>query len=360
MTDEKEEFPFALPEDFAPLPNEPRAFSSEQMVACEACLRANPPTRLNCLYCGATLPVTADSAALWRPTLKPLEDWESGYNVVVWPQGGGGEDADASALEEASALLRIEAGLLQEILAAGRALPLARAASIEEAQLIERRLAALNFKVETLSDELLAVERLPPQRIRKIELGREALEGWTMGRDEALRMPWAQVLLFVAGRIFTRRVEVEERPGNFKRGAEITGAREIFADEAVLDIFASGAAAEDVGGWRIMADKFDYSSLGERKKSLLARDNFVSLTKLLREHAPQARFDDEYGNVRQLLNAAWAPAERTMSGGVRRARPGRLNTEAVTITTNEAQFTRYARLCYQLALRHQKSATPDR
>ena len=357
MTDEKEEFPFALHDDPAPLQNEARPFSSEQMVACEACLRANPPTRLNCLYCGAPLPTTEARAALWRPSLKPLDDWESGYNVVLWPQPAGAAGADAAALEEASALLRIEAVRLQEILAAGRALPVARAASREEAELIERRLRTLHFKVEALSDEELAIESAPPKRIRNIELTAEELAGWTVGRDEPLVMRWSDILLFVAGRILTRRVEVEERPGNLKRGAEVTDAREIFADEAVLDIFISNAARDGgEGGWRITADKFDYSSLGERK-GLLARDNFVLLTSVLCEHAPQARFDDEYKHVRQLLNTAWAPAERKMSGGLRRARPGRLNTEAVTIATNEAQFTRYARLCYHLASRRGAVAT---
>ena len=357
MTDEKEDFPFALPEDFAPARNEPRPFSSEQMVACEACLRANPPTRRNCLYCGASLPTNEASAALLRPTLKPLEDWESGYNVVLSPRRGGG-DVDAAALEEASTLLRIDAGLLREILAADCALPVARAASAEDARLIERRLSALDFSAEILSDEVLGIEHAPPKRIRKIELGREALEGWTVGRDAPLTLHWADILLFVAGRISTRRVEVEERTGALRRGSEVTDAREIFADETVLDVFASTGAPDSAGGWRITADKFDYSCLGERK-SLLARDNFVLLTDVLRARAPQAAFDDEYRNVRQLLNAAWAPAERTTSGGLRRARPGRLNTEAVTIATNEAQFTRYARLRYQHALRRE-GATPDR
>ena len=33
----------------------PRSFSPAEMVTCEACLRANPPTRPSCLYCGERL-----------------------------------------------------------------------------------------------------------------------------------------------------------------------------------------------------------------------------------------------------------------------------------------------------------------
>jgi hypothetical protein len=51
-----------------------------------------------------------------------------------------------------------------------------------------------------------------------------------------------------------------------------------------------------------------------------------------------------------LLAAAWPPSERTGSG-LRRERTGRLNTESVTTISNETQFTRYARLRLQLALR---------
>ena len=49
--------------------------------------------------------------------------------------------------------------------------------------------------------------------------------------------------------------------------------------------------------------------------------------------------------------AAWPPAEHTESLGLRRERPGRFNTEAATVVTNEAQFTRYSRLRRRLALR---------
>src|SRR4051812_28827722 len=56
-----------------------RRFEPGELVACDKCLRANAPTRMNCLYCGAPLPVTERSAALRRPSLRKLEEWEQGF-----------------------------------------------------------------------------------------------------------------------------------------------------------------------------------------------------------------------------------------------------------------------------------------
>src|SRR5688500_2575287 len=72
-----------------------RRFTAEELIACEKCARANAPTRMNCLYCGALLPVTEQRAELVRPTLKKLEEWEQGINVVLLPRGEGQIQPDA-------------------------------------------------------------------------------------------------------------------------------------------------------------------------------------------------------------------------------------------------------------------------
>ena len=77
---------------------------------------------------------------------------------------------------------------------------------------------------------------------------------------------------------------------------------------------------------------------------MLAAENFVRLTSLLRARSPRARFDDSYVRLRQLLKFAWPPAERAVSAGLRRARPGVLRAGAATVVSNEQQFTRYGRL----------------
>ena len=320
----------------------PRRFEPAELVACDACLRANAPTRMNCLYCGAPLPADGRGAAMRRPALRKLEEWERGFNVVLHPPAS---EPAPETLEEVAALLRLEASRLAEIVAAGLALPVARASTGEEAALIVSRLGALGLASEVFADEELA--RTPP-RVRALKLEVGALAFVHGAEGEPARAAWEDLALMVTGRVVERRVEFEERPGKLGvGGARLVEARETAVDEAVLDIYT---ADEGAAGFRIMADGFDYSCLGEAK-ALLARENFVRLVGALRARATRAAFDDAYTRLRAPLSAVWPPAERTESGGLRRDRPGRLNTESVTVVSNESQFTRYARLRRRLALR---------
>ena len=332
--------------DLAQEPSEasaaPRRFTVEELVACDECARANAPTRMNCLYCGARLPVTEQNAALRRPVLKKLEEWERGFNVVMLPRARA--ELSPEEIAEAASLLRLDASRLTEMIESRRALPLARTSSTEEAELISKRLGALGLAVEVFADEVLSKQ---PARVRALALDDDALVCQEGPDAEPRRLRWSEIALFVTGRVVTKRVEVAERQAKLSNRSRIVEARELATDEAVLDIYAIDETEE---GFRVMADGFDYSCLGAAKR-LLARDNFNALVEALRERAPHAAFDDEYARLRGLLSAAWPPSERTGSLGVRRERAGRYNTEAVTTVSNETQFTRYARLRRVLALR---------
>lgn len=347
MSNEDEELP--LWDEDAKLAPAPRAFAPAEMVACEECLRANPPTRMNCLYCGAALPATAPTAGgdLRRPTLRPLETWEQGFNVVLLPRGAG--ELSVDSLTEAAALLRLEAGQLREMAAAGAHLPLARAATRDEAALVDAKLRALGWQVEIVSDEELGVETGAPKRIRKLELDPDALAGWTSAEGACVRVEWDSVTLLVAGRIARKRIEVEERRGGRRtRGAEsdVVETREFHDDESALDLYLAGSLVN----WRIMAENFDYTCLGAAK-SLTAAENFKRLVETLGRRAPRAAYDDSYRSVRHHLKFAWPLAEQTEAGNLKRIRPGRYNAEAVTNVTNETQFTRYGRLLQYFRLR---------
>ncbi len=318
-----------------------RGFAPEQLVACGRCSRTNAPTRMNCLYCGAALPRTEERAALLRPTLRKLEEWEEGFNVVLLP--GPTQPAASDKLGDAASLLKLEVAHLEGCLAAGRALPVARTAS-EEAELIIKRLGALGLAAEVFGDEALGFE-VPQRRVRALEFADDALVLWP-SRDEAPeRVPWPRVALLVKGRVTRRRLEVEERQGGFRRRGEIVESRELSTDEAALDLYAFEEG--DGAGWRLWADRLDYSCLGARK-SLTAGENFKTLTALLRERAAGAVYDEEYARLRPLLAPVWPPAEQNESQGIRRESVGRYNREAVTVISNEAQFTRYTRLLGRL------------
>ncbi|HEY0083308.1 MAG TPA: hypothetical protein VGB61_10990 [Pyrinomonadaceae bacterium] len=329
-----------------------RAFAPAEMVACEACLRANPPTRMNCLYCGAALPASATGDDLRRPTLRVLETWEQGFNVVLVPQASGEFGVDQ--LTEAATLLRLEAGQVREMTAAHAHLPLARTATRDEAALVERKLRALGWQVEIVADEDLCVETDAPKRIRKLEIGAGALTGRTSAEGEGSSVSWESVTLLVAGRIARKRIEVEERRGGGRRAAqgEVLETREFHEDESALDLYRAGS----IVNWRIMAENFDYSCLGAAK-SLTAAENFKRLAGLLRERAPRALYDDSYRGVRHYLKFAWPLAEQTGAGSLKRIRPGRYNAEAVTSMTNETQFTRYGRLLQHFRLRELSTPT---
>jgi hypothetical protein len=319
----------------------PRPFAHAEMVACDTCLRANAPTRMSCLYCGAALPANEQSAALRRPVLKKLEEWERGFNVVMLPRAAAGLKHDA--LEEAATLLRLDAGRLDEMVASGRALPLARASSEEEAELIVGRLGAQGLAAEVFSDEVLT---RAPVRVRALDFEEGALVCRPGPEAEPRTLPFDEIALLVTGRIVVRRVEVAERKRRFGGRTEMVEARELASDELVLDIYEAG----DGAGFRIMSGGFDYSCLGAGK-GLLVAENFSRLVATLRALAKSAAFDDDYTRLRPLLADAWPPGEHTASLGVRRESAGRVNTEAVTTVSNEAQFTRYARLLQSLAAR---------
>ncbi|MCU1267176.1 MAG: hypothetical protein JWM21_3494 [Acidobacteria bacterium] len=335
----KDDEKIAISADLSLPQTEPQGFTAEQMVRCEECLRANPPTRVECLYCGKALPLNETSAAFARPLLRPLEKWEKGYNCVLIKSPV--EELSDQSMAEAARLLRLAVADLTRIIQSARPMPVARAATQEEAALIERNLRALGLETIIVSDEALALEASPPRRLRTIEVLEDNLVLLPTS-GEGKTIAWSDINLILSGRLFIRQVETKERK---RRGAEkqILDARETMNDEAVLDIFAE---SHD-GGWRILANNFDFSCLGERK-ALLASENFTILTRLIRERAPQAEPDDSYHGLRRTLELVWPSEQQSSSLGWRRDRAGKYSTGEAAITSNETQFTRYSRLCHFL------------
>ena len=323
-------------------PTEPQGFAFNLMVRCDDCLRANPPTRVNCLYCGTTLPLTEASETFQKPALRKLEKWEQGFNNILRPVAN--DELDENLVSKAAALLRLEIDELRRILKAERPLPLARAATLDEASLIERKLAEIGLESVVVSDALLALGTAPPQRIRAFGVSEAQLVGYHLASGGVTCVAWSDISFVSVGRLFERQIEIRERKSK-RAEKELVDAREITKDEAVLDVYVEGYA----GSWRILANSFDFSCLEDRKK-LLVVENFSTLVSLIRERAPQAIFDDSYLALRQALDNVW-PAERsTEARGWRRDRPGKYSTGEVVISSNEAQFTRYSRLSLYLKL----------
>jgi len=334
---DNENIPFLGPVE----PSEPQGFPAEQMIRCEECLRANPPTRVSCLYCVAPLPLTESSARLRKPVLRPPEKHQLGYNNILLPSD---QAAPAEVISEAAALLKLSEENLQEILSQRLPLPVARTASREEAELVFDRLRDLGLNCLTLSDHDLGLTDNTLKRVKSMRFEGEDLTIQQAGAAEETTVPWTVVALILPARLFETRFEIKERMTR-KPEKEILETSEFFRDEAVIDFYMTTHSFT----WRVNANGFDFSCL-ENDKALIANENIGKLQRLIVTKAVNASVDDSYQRVRSLLELAWGTQSETQSSGWRRERPGKLSVGMATIKSNESQFTRYSRLRHYLSL----------
>jgi hypothetical protein len=329
---------------------EAKPFAPDQMIRCEECLRANGPTRVNCLYCGAALPLNETTVNLQKPALRPLEKWEQGYNNILLPQSanpltGNSHPANPplaslseSDLAEASDLLKLSKDDLMRILSLELPLPLARAATIDESALIKRRLSRLRIDTLIVPDVELGVVETRSVRIRAIEIEPVAFRAYPTPETPEIEIAWSDLVLLVVGRLIVKRVELREQKAA-RAENRILDASEFFADESVMEFYTEGQATP----YRITANSFDFSCLGERK-GFVAGENLLALLQLFRDYAPHVECDQSYDAARKSLEAVWPSEQQNESSGWRRERPGKYSIGSATELSNELQFLRYSRL----------------
>lgn len=328
MPKDNENIPFLGPVE----PSEPLGFPAEQMIRCEECLRANPPTRVSCLYCVAPLPVTESSARLRKPVLCQPEKHQLGYNNILLPVEG----VATEIVADAAALVKLSAENVQQLMSQNVPMPVARTVSREEAELVTLRLNDLGLRCVNLSDEELGLS-LSVRRVRAMSFEEERFVVYHSGTEETSVL-WSDVILILAARLVETRLEIKERMTR-KKENEILETNEFFRDEAVIDFYT----ATHPFTWRVGATGFDFSCLG-REKALVASENIRRLQRFIVAKAVHAQFDDSYQRVRNLLELAWNTQPETQSSGWRRERPGKLSVGVATTKSNETQFTRYSRL----------------
>ncbi len=328
----------------------PQSFSPDQMVRCEECLRANPPTRVNCLYCAAVLTLNETTINTQKPALRPLEKWERGYNNILLPSPANLSEAGVA---EAADVLRLTAEDLSRILSLRTPLPLARAATIEEASLVQRRLSRLEINTLIVPDAELGLDETAPIKVRAIEIDAAGLSAYQTPQTSATRLSWFHVVLLVVGRLIIKRVELREQKGS-RAENRIVDASEFFTDESVVELYTS----EQSTPYRVAANSFDFSCL-EDKKSLLTGENILALLNLFRDYAPHAQLDDSYNSVRKALETVWPSEQQNESRGWRRERAGKYSIGSVNEISNESQFLRYSRLGYYLRTRAKTRTDED-
>ncbi len=333
MPKDNENIPFLGPVE----PSEPQGFPAEQMIRCEECLRANPPTRVSCLYCVAPLPLTETSARLIKPVLRPPEKHQVGYNNILLPQDQVVAD---SVIADAAALLKLSVENVRDVISQSVALPVTRTASRVEAELVTDRLRELGLNCVAVSDDELGDA---VRRVRSMTFDDVSLTINQAGTAQQTRVLWSDIVLIVTGRFFETRVEITERMTR-KPENEILDTSEFFSDEFVIDFYTATHSST----WRVGGSGFDFSCLG-RDKALVVNQNMSKLLDLITAKSLNAKVDDSYARVRNLLELAWTTQPVTQSSGWRRERPGKLSVGVSTTRSNEVQFTRYSRLRYYLS-----------
>ncbi len=328
----------------------PQPFAPDQMVRCDNCLRANPPTRINCLYCAVVLPINETSINLQKPALRPLEKWERGYNNILLPSPANLTEAE---LAEAAGLLRLATADLARILSPKMVLPLARTATADEASLLQRRLSCLGINTLIVPDTKLGSDETAPIKVRSLELNDVGMNAYQTPETPAIEISWSELVLLVVGRLIVKRVELKEQKGA-RAENRILDASEFFSDESVVELYTR----KQTTPYRIAANSFDFSCL-ENRKNLLASENILVLQKVFHDYALHAEYDDSYNSVRKALETVWPSEQQNESSGWRRERPGKYSIGSVTETSNEMQFSRYSHLRYFLQHEGKTKADED-
>lgn len=317
------------------LQTENPAFEAAAMVVCGKCARANPPTRPGCLYCGAQLEFTAAQSRFMRASLRPLEAWGKGFNLIFVAASG---NINQAQIELAAAMLGLETEVLRQITESGKSLPLARVETLSEAEIVQKNLReTAGVETTIVGDEILNQGK-SPRRLRSLEFTDDKLIAVFFNDDGMTEIDWSNLVLIVTGAIFERRVEATEARG---KGGEIKllDSNETASDEILFDFYSR----DDAVGYRVPQKGFDFSCLGA-EKSLLVAENLRALVKQLSKNAPDAKIVEDYLQIRAFLAAVWAVEERTDARGLKRQRFGAFNRENVTIINNAAQFEKYSRL----------------
>jgi hypothetical protein len=153
-------------------------------------------------------------------------------------------------------------------------MPLARTDTLDEAELIGRRLKALGLETTIVPDADLQLRESPPIRARSVSIDENGLTPKIIAEGDESQIPWSQLVLVVTGRLSRKRVELQERKGG-RGDSEIHVESQFFYDEAVVDLYSEVPDAK----FRIYSNGFDFSGL--REKKLMVAENFALLLEVI-------------------------------------------------------------------------------
>jgi hypothetical protein len=311
-----------------------------ELVPCPRCDRNNGARRTTCIYCGAPLPVTDATAAVQVPTLRAVEEWESGFSVVLAPLDE--RAPTARQVERLAEVTRMEPERARAILASRASLPVVRVASEHEAALVARLLGEADLGASVVADAALELGR-HLRRVREVRLADAALEirvlwgDWvSIARDDLVAV--------VEGRVVSTKTDLLEGVGR-KRGApDLVESSQYFVESSVADLY--GPSLET--SFRVKAESFDFACLGGKPSHRLD-ENFAALGRTLERFVGPSRYDASFQRVARLLDHAWPRASRVDARGLGRRGDFKKYTVSSVTSDGLAQFDRYSRTKYALA-----------
>ena len=316
--------------DGVPIQSENIAFSTDEMIACAKCRKANPPNRASCLYCATAIELPEDRRHQAKLNLRPLESWEKGFNIVFVPPQHGPD------VENISRYLSIDPEVLDQMLAAIHPFPIARIQSETEAEIAVERLKNLGLTAKVVGDGVLQADKLPT-RLREIEFRNASMVVTSFNGGDKTEIGRDELRLIVSGSLIESKTEsVEKRK---KKETKLLQETETTSDEKLIDIYSDG----DSGGFRILTKGFDFSCLGA-EKGLLAAANMERLKERLLKFSPAAKIINEYRSIVHVLGAVWEIDRQKDFQGLTRTGIGRSGFANVARTSNLLQFTKYSRL----------------
>lgn len=320
-----------------PIQSEDIAFKPGELISCGKCSRTNPPNRLKCVYCGAELEISAEQAEKIAPKLRKLENWENGFNLIYIPKN---ESFDDETTAQTAKFIGLEKEVLRTIFETQKPLPIVRAESGKEAEILQSRLKEAGLETFVISDELLDAENFP-KRLRGLEFHDNNVLLILFNNDEVEEIKAEDLCLMVSGAIFQKAVEsIEKR----KKGeSKILETAETASDEVLIDIYSKNVAT----GYRILTKGFDFSCL-ESEKGILARENIKKLITKFQKFAPNAKLVNDYLEIREVLGDVWEIEQRKDSQGLKRQRFGKFDLSNISSSNNLQQFTKYSRLQWHI------------
>ena len=318
---------------------ERRAFTPSELIECNACGRSNPPTRHNCLYCGAALKTHGRSFDPHAVIPAAESGLEKSFTVVALAKGDAVEE---SALGRAADLVALSTPDLRAVTSATRGAPFYCTNTAEQAEVVRERIRELAIPTITISDDELNLDK-PVLELRSLEFTDDLLQAVLRPGAGQVSARWEDVELLVLGRVQMTTFEVEQKRN--RRQTHLIEEREMTTVEPVLDLYLEGINE----GWRIRSGNFDFSCLG-KDKAITAFENFVALVEVLRRRAGNAEFDDSFLRLRSVLNKVWPVEEGCVKTENRRTAMRQYEARVVS-SDNEAQFTRYSRLLQVLKMR---------